>query len=134
MHQAKILVADDSRTMRTIVFRTLSTAGFDISLAGDGKEAVAVAQRDLPDLAILDIQMPEMDGYTACEHILELKELPDSIPIIFLTKETANHLHALGAQLGAYLQKPVDDEKLLATVCELLGSQATAATCAGACG
>ena len=133
MHRAKILVADDSRTIRTNAFRTFSAAGFDVSLARDGKEAVAVAQRDLPDLVILDIQMPEMDGYTACEQIISMKELPDDIPIILLTKQRANHLHTLGSQLGAYLQKPVCDERLLATVRELLGTRASTATLAGTC-
>ena len=65
MHQAKILAADDSRTIRALVSRTLSGAGFDVTLASDGLEAVEFARRDHPDLVILDIQMPHMDGYTA---------------------------------------------------------------------
>jgi DNA-binding response OmpR family regulator len=131
MHQAKILVADDSRTIRTIVYRTLSAAGFDVSLARDGKEAVAVAQRDRPDLAILDIQMPEMDGYTACDQILALSQPANNIPIVFLTKETANHLHTLGSELGAYLQKPVCEETLVRTVRELLASRVSTDVCVG---
>ena len=120
MPQAKILVADDSRTVRTVVSRTLAKADFDVSLASDGIEAVQLAADDLPDLAILDIQMPGMDGYAACQKILDLREDGVDLPIVFLTKETANHLHALGAELGAYLPKPVDDETLLATVFDLL--------------
>lgn len=120
MHQAKILAADDSRTIRTLVRRTLTAAGFDVTLASDGLEAVEFARRDQPDLVILDIQMPTMDGYTACEQILALRDRSVDPPIIFLTKETARHLSALGQELGAYLPKPVEEEKLVSTVRVLL--------------
>ncbi len=131
MHQAKILVADDSRTIRAVVRRTLSAAGFDVTLACDGKEAVAMARRDHPDLVILDIQMPEMDGYTACEEILALDDRSSDVPIIFLTKDTAKHLNALGDELGAYLQKPVCDETLVSTVQSLLDRHAAPSACSG---
>lgn len=130
MSQTKILVADDSRTIRAIVRRTLSHAGFDVSIASDGKEAVEVARRDRPDLVILDIQMPEMDGYTACEQILDLADWCPELPIVFLTKDVAKHLEALGSELGAYLRKPVSEETLLATVRSLLDHpQVTPQTC-----
>lgn len=120
MQQPKILVADDSRTIRALLRRTLFAAGFDVILASDGLEAVRSARRDHPDLVILDIQMPEMDGYTACEEILEMSKRDGHPPIIFLTQETARHLTALGSQLGAYLPKPVDEGLLLETICRLL--------------
>lgn len=120
MHQTKILVADDSRTIRALVRRTLAGAGYDVSLACDGREAVQLARRDRPDLVILDIQMPVMDGYTACEEILALQNRCPDLQIVFLTKDEAKHLDALGRQLGAYLQKPVCENTLLATVRSLL--------------
>jgi DNA-binding response OmpR family regulator len=120
MHQPKILIADDSRTIRALVRRTLSAAGFDVILACDGLEAVQIAQRDRPDLVILDIQMPEMDGYTACQKLLEAESSCREVPIIFLTKDSATHLATLGSELGAYLHKPVCEETLLATVRSLL--------------
>ena len=129
MHQAKILVADDSRTIRALVRRTLSAAGFDVILACDGKEAVQLARRDHPDLVILDIQMPEMDGYTACEEILALEDRRSDLPIIFLTKDTAKHLDTLGSEYGAYLQKPVCEETLVATVRSLLQCRVASQTC-----
>lgn len=137
MHQARILVADDSRTVRTVVNRTLTLAGFDVSLARDGLEAVVLSKHKLPDLAILDIQMPGMNGYDACEEILALdRSLANgrpTLPIVFLTKETAHHLHALGSQLGAYLPKPVCSVTLLSTVHNLLGLRNQQVTAAGAC-
>ncbi|MEM7477577.1 MAG: response regulator, partial [Planctomycetota bacterium] len=63
----RILVADDSRTVRIYVQRALTRAGYEVILSCDGVEAVELARKHSPDLAILDIQMPEMDGYTACE-------------------------------------------------------------------
>jgi DNA-binding response OmpR family regulator len=122
MHQPKILIADDSRTIRALVRRALSAAGFDVILACDGLEAVQLAQRDHPDLVILDIQMPEMDGYTACQKLLEHQS---DLPIIFLTKDSAKHLEALGSELGAYLHKPVCEQMLVSTVQSLLQLQTT---------
>jgi DNA-binding response OmpR family regulator len=120
MLQPKILVADDSRTIRALVRRALSAAGFDVILASDGLEAVQLTQRDHPDLVILDIQMPEMDGYTACEQILALQDRRDDLPIVFLTKDNAMHLDALGTELGAYLHKPVCEDTLVSTVRSLV--------------
>jgi CheY-like chemotaxis protein len=134
MHQPKILIADDSRTIRALVRRALGAAGFDVTLACDGKEAVELARRDHPDLVILDIQMPEMDGYTACDEILAMNDRGPDLPIIFLTKENAKHLDALGSELGAYLQKPVSDETLLSTVQSLLDRHSTSHACSGASG
>lgn len=133
MHQTRILAADDSRTVRTVVNRTLSRAGFDVNLACDGLEAVLLAKHTLPDLVILDIQMPGMNGYDACEEILALDHIGPVLPIVFLTKETAHHLHTLGSQLGAYLPKPVCEATLLATVRNLLGFPTLENTCAGIC-
>lgn len=129
MQQAKILVADDSRTIRAVVRRALTAEGYDVTLASDGLEAVQFARRDHPDLVILDIQMPEMDGYTACEQILALEDRRPDLPIIFLTRDTAQHLCALGSQLGAYLPKPVSDETLVATVRELLAKHIPQQVC-----
>jgi|GEM_PF-1803352 len=123
MHQAKILVADDSCTIRTLVRRALIKHDFEVTLACDGKEAVLLAKSNPPDLVILDIQMPEMDGYTACEQILALEERSPDLQIIFLTKESAGHLNALGRQFGAYLPKPVCEDTLLSTVRALLHVQ-----------
>ncbi|QEG41049.1 response regulator [Roseimaritima ulvae] len=124
MDQSKILVADDSGTIRTVVRRILTTAGYDVVLACDGRQAVDQCSAEQPNLVILDIQMPEMDGYAACQEILKLTDGGACLPIVFLTRDTANHLDALGSELGAYLPKPVREDKLLATVDSLLHSHA----------
>lgn len=126
MSAQKILLADDSRTIRALVRRPLAAYGYDVILASDGREAVQLARRENPDLVILDIQMPEMDGYGACQEILSLNETLATVPIIFLTKMQARHLETLGHDLGAYLQKPVDDELLLETVGRLLSQRHSA--------
>jgi DNA-binding response OmpR family regulator len=123
MHRAKILVADDSCTIRTIVRRALAKHDFDVTLACDGLEAVHLAHSTRPDLVILDIQMPEMDGYAACEQILASEDRSPTLQILFLTKESAGHLSVLGHQFGAYLQKPICEETLMATVHNLLQIQ-----------
>lgn len=131
MHQSKILVVDDSRSVRASLRRTLSSAGYDVTLAADGLEAVQFARRDRPDLVILDIQMPDMDGYTACDEILALGDRQAYLPIIFLTNDTAKHLNALGNELGAYLHKPASDQLLLSTVETLLNGCGLQESCVG---
>jgi len=125
MHHAKILVADDSRAIRVCLERALRAADFEVFVACDGLEAVRIAQEIQPDLVILDIQMPVMDGYAACDQILQNGPLP----IIFLTKNLAPHLNTLGNQLGAYLPKPADEETLIRTVRKLLQRVATQTCC-----
>lgn len=121
MPQPKILVADDSRTIQTLVRRALTEAGYCVSLAADGREAVRVAHRECPQLVILDILMPEMDGYAACLEIRELGEPWHATPFIFLSKVENQALTMLGSQLGAYLPKPVRVDLLLSTVESLIG-------------
>jgi len=131
MQQAKILVVDDSKTVRAMLRRALCGAGFDVILASDGLEAVRSARRDRPDLVILDIQMPQMDGYEACQEILSIESLSNNLPVVFLTQETARHLAALGSQLGAYLPKPCDEQTLISTVRELLQRHHKPVSCLG---
>ena len=129
MPQARILIADDSCTVRTLVRRILTAADYESILACDGSEAVELARRERPDLVILDIQMPEKDGYAACEEILALENRREELPIVFLTKDRASHLDSLGVELGAYLQKPICEVTLLSTIRDLLKHVSPAQTC-----
>lgn len=129
MSQPKILVADDSRTIQTIVRRALVEAGYAVTLAADGREAVHAARNECPQLVILDILMPEQDGYAACLEIRELGHRWRNLPIIFLSREHTPALDALGAELGAYLSKPVCVDLLLTTVAALLARANPAGAC-----
>ena len=116
MRTSRILVADDSRAVRICVERILTKSGFEVILACNGVEAVELTRKHAPELVILDIIMPEMDGYSACEKILSDR----TIPILFLTKDPGQHLSILGDQLGAYLPKPVEERELVSVVHSLI--------------
>ncbi len=124
--QHTVLVADDSRTVLRLIERTLTAAGFGVVLADDGRKAVQLALETKPDLVVLDINMPELDGYGVCHELLANSEWNTKTPVIFLTSANAPHLAMLGNQLGAFLSKPTEPDLLLETVCGLLKSHAMA--------
>lgn len=112
-----ILVVDDSVSMRQMVAFTLKEAGYNISEAGDGKEALDVAKKKKHDIVISDVNMPIMDGITL---IKELRQLSDYkyTPILMLTTESSSDKKSQGKTAGAtgWLVKPFNPEKLLATI------------------
>lgn len=111
-----IVIADDSRTVRSQLRRALTDAGFTVSEAGNGVEAIQRICSDQPFLTIVDINMPELDGYGVCQKLRELGTPWDKLPIIFLTSVQSHALEVLGNEMGAYLQKPVDPEAVVETV------------------
>ncbi len=117
-----ILVADDSRAVRIHVKQRLAEAGFSVVLAENGREAIKQIEAVNPDAAILDINMPELDGYAVCQ---QLEYIKSRMPVIFLTGVEANAVKMLGASLGAYLSKPVNGEKLVQTVRDVLQVRAS---------
>ena len=124
---SKVLVVDDSRTVRTLVVHALAGAGYDTVQAADGREAVEAVNRETPDLAVLDIQMPYLDGYGVCQAFQKMGVPYSDIPIVFLTTVDSNALELLGDELGAYLQKPVQTDQLLETISRFVPPQKTAA-------
>lgn len=116
-----VLVADDSRSVRVHVRQRLQEAGFIVVLAENGSVALDQIAKVKPDVAILDINMPELDGYGVCER---LEAMSIDMPIIFLTGVEANAVKMLGAELGAYLTKPVCGETLVQTVRDVLSVSA----------
>ncbi len=115
-----ILVADDSKTVRRLNERVLKEAGFQVLLAEDGRQAVDLALEHHPDLVVLDINMPELDGYGVCDELLAHEDWKKDTPFVFLTCAEAPHLNALGNDLGAFLPKPTQADLLLETVVSLL--------------
>jgi CheY-like chemotaxis protein len=120
MSQPKILVADDSRTIQTIIRRALLDAGYDVTVVSDGSQALQAAQSVCPDLIIMDLLMPVMDGFEACLEIRALGEVYRELPIIFLSKLQGNAIDSLGHEFGAYLPKPIQPLELVGTVRSLL--------------
>lgn len=116
MSKLKVLVADDSRTIRTQLRQILSQAGYEVITASDGCEAVDQICAQRPFLAVLDINMPIMDGYGVCQELKRRGEPLDRLPVVFLTTLRSRALEMLGGEMGAYLQKPVDPDELLEAV------------------
>jgi DNA-binding response OmpR family regulator len=116
MPRPSILVVDDSRTFRVQLCRTLTRAGYDVLLAADGAEALSKLRERAPALLILDIQMPDMDGYEVCQELKRMGGEWSRLPIVFLTTLDSRALDLLGNEMGAYLRKPVGDAELLDTV------------------
>ena len=115
--KTRILLVDDSVSMREMVGFTLKGAGYAVSQAEDGVEALNFAQGNTVDLVITDINMPNMDGITL---IKELRALPTYkfIPILTLTTENSVEKKQLGKIAGAtgWIVKPFDPDHLLSTV------------------
>ncbi len=113
----KILAVDDSASMRQMVSFTLKTAGFDVTEAKDGSEALAIAKQQSFDAIISDVNMPIMDGITL---IRELRGLPDYkfTPLLMLTTESGLDKKVEGKAAGAtgWIVKPFNPDQLLAVL------------------
>lgn len=117
----KILVAEDERDIRELIAFTLQFAGFEVALAPNGAEAVEVATREHPDLILMDVRMPRMTGYQACE---ALKQIPDTqnTPVIFLSAkgQESEIQEGLGAGAVKYILKPFSPDDLIQQVKQVL--------------
>lgn len=112
-----ILAVDDSRSLRNMVTFSLKTAGYQVTEAADGVEALELAQNQVFDLVLTDQNMPRMDGLTLIEN---LRALPvyQKTPILMLTTESGDEMKAKGRAAGAtgWLVKPFDPDRLIAVV------------------
>jgi len=117
----KILLVDDEPDILEILSYNLSSEGYSISTASNGVEAVKKAKKFLPDLIIMDVMMPEMDGIEACEKIRILPELRDTI-ITFLTARGEDYSQVAGFEAGAddYITKPIKPKVLVSKIKSLL--------------
>ncbi len=116
-----VLVVDDEPMARSMLRLILVRAGFEVREAEDGKTALSEVDRSLPDLMILDIMMPGIDGFEVCER-LRADENTNSLPIIMLSAKTDRESVKRGLNLGAnkYLTKPVGPDELTRHVREVL--------------
>lgn len=109
-----IMVVDDEKRLVSVVEAYLSQEGFRIITASNGREALILARQEKPDLIILDIMMPEMDGY----EFMRLHRKENETPIILLTAKVADDEKVIGLELGAddYITKPFRPRELVARV------------------
>jgi len=115
----KVLLAEDDRDFGNILSQYVTISGFDVILARNGNEAWELFTVEKPDICVLDVMMPEMDGFTLGEKIK--KESPD-LPIIFLTAKSLKEDIVRGLKIGAddYITKPFDPEVLILRINNIL--------------
>jgi chemosensory pili system protein ChpA (sensor histidine kinase/response regulator) len=119
--QTLALVADDSITMRKVTTRVLESHGIEVITARDGVEATEMMQDRVPDLLLLDIEMPRMDGYQVAEYVRADARLRN-VPIIMITSRAGKKHRDRGEKAGAnaYLSKPYKESELINEVDKLL--------------
>ncbi|MSU61990.1 MAG: response regulator transcription factor [Pedosphaera sp.] len=117
----KILVVDDEPDAVELIEFNLKAAGFDVSTASDGAEALTKARLTQPDLIVLDLMLPEVDGLEVCK-ILRREPVTSAIPVLMLTAKAAEIDRVLGFELGAddYVTKPFSPRELVLRVKRLL--------------
>ena len=120
-NRARILLVDDEPDILEIVGYNLSQEGYHIITATNGKEAIEKAKLEMPDLIIMDVMMPEMDGIEACETIRKIPELANVI-ITFLTARNEDYTQVAGFDAGAddYISKPIKPKLLVSKINALL--------------
>jgi chemosensory pili system protein ChpA (sensor histidine kinase/response regulator) len=121
---ATVMVVDDSLTVRKVTQRLLEREGYRVLLAKDGVDALEQMQETRPDLMLVDIEMPRMDGFDLTRHVRG-DASTRAVPIVMITSRTADkhRNYALGLGVDAYFGKPFQEESLLAAVAGLLGRE-----------
>ncbi len=119
----KVLVVDDEIPIQRIVKFNLEKEGYDVSLADNGKKALESVKQSRPDIILLDVMMPEMDGYEVCKALKQNKSTKN-IPVIMLTARGQESDEKKGLDAGAddYITKPFSPKKLMELVREKLAS------------
>jgi len=118
---ANILIVDDQADLAALMADVLTDAGYATRTAGDGRSALADIQADPPDLLVLDVQMPELDGFEVAT-MLKSDPATATIPIIMVSAQDGRGARVIGLESGAedYLGKPVDPVELVAKIRNLL--------------
>ncbi|KXS44495.1 MAG: two component transcriptional regulator, winged helix family, partial [Candidatus Frackibacter sp. T328-2] len=117
MSEEKILVVDDEENILELIKYNLTQDGYQVSLASDGQQVLEKLKEGLPDLIILDIMLPGLDGFEICR-LLQDKNLIQKVPIVFLSAKTEIENKVRGLELGAtdYLTKPFSPRELTSRV------------------
>jgi two-component system OmpR family response regulator len=114
MNQKKILIVDDDPSIREILSTQLGRLNFQTATAADGKEAVSLFKSEKPDLILMDMMMPILDGLKACQEIRALEKKGVRIPILFLTARDTRHDQISSALSGGddFITKPISLQEL----------------------
>ena len=117
----KILVVEDDESIRILLEKVLGLKDYTVVLAEDGEQGLSLAQAENPDLIIMDLQMPVMDGFKAMKAMRKIESL-ETTPILALTAQVATENYDKVYEAGAngYLAKPIDFDRLYERVEELL--------------
>ncbi len=123
MKKNRILVVEDEESLLKLESILLSSKGYNVTGVMDGKSALEEVMANRPDLVILDIMLPEMDGFEVCRRIKE-NPATSSIPVVMLTAKKNSQDVARGTEVGAnaYLTKPFKSAKVIEVIEELLGN------------
>jgi DNA-binding response OmpR family regulator len=121
MKKGRVLLVDDEPHILTALEFLVETAGYQVRKAAEGEEALRLAADFLPDIIVLDVMMPGMDGFELARHIRQMPELEDA-RIVFLTAKGTVQDRAQGYSSGGevYLTKPFDNDQLLTIINEVL--------------
>lgn len=119
--QKKILVIDDEQDMQKLLRIRLEQEGFIVVTAGDGEKGVKTAELESPNLILLDIMMPKMDGYSCLKEIRRIQKTRD-IPVLMLSGKEEEKVRDLFAfqKISGYLEKPFELDNLVAKIKEIL--------------
>lgn len=122
MDRKKILLVDDSNTILMMEKMILNRGPYTMVTASNGEEAVTKAATESPDLILMDVVMPKMDGFEACRRIRQIDAVA-TVPIIMVTTRGEEHNVETGYQAGCtdYITKPIDGVELLAKLRNYLG-------------
>ncbi len=114
---ALVLIVDDSPTEQHVISTALEKNGFETVIASDGEEAISIAESRLPDLILMDIVMPGMNGFQATRQLAK-NPMTAAIPVVMVTTKDQETDKVWGLRQGAveYLMKPVDAKSLVAAV------------------
>lgn len=120
-NKIKVLIVDDEPDILEFLHYNLSRNGFDVLQASNGYDAIKIADQEIPDLILLDIMMPDMDGVETCYEIKKNEKLKDSL-VVFLTARSEEYSEIAGLEAGAddYIQKPIRPRLLLTRIKALM--------------
>lgn len=120
-NEQKILLVDDEQDILEFLSYNLKKEGYKVFTANNGKEAITIAKKENPDLIILDVMMPDMDGIETCREVREIPELKN-VMIAFLTARNEDYSQIAGFEVGAddYINKPIKPRVLISRIKALL--------------